>query len=207
MGVFQKLAAVQAGLLAVQTMLYFGVEALEGKPHNVESSWDRYIPFVPGWIFVYILWFPLIALYPLALFRASAAMYGAYIAAIAADIVLSLVCYLAYPTSFQRPLPPDTAVGRVVQAVYRGSYRGLNCAPSMHCSMCYLIIVTAFLCPALSFGVRVTAALLSFGIVLSTLYTKQHVLIDVLSALPLAAICWGVGVRWSAAPLLRWLAG
>ena len=207
MGVFQKLAAVQAGLLAVQTMLYFGVEALEGKPHNVESSWDRYIPFVPGWIFVYILWFPLIALYPLALFRASAAMYGAYIAAIAADIVLSLVCYLAYPTSFQRPLPPDTAVGRVVQAVYRGSYRGLNCAPSMHCSMCYLIIVTAFLCPALSFGVRVTAAVLSFGIVLSTLYTKQHVLIDVLSALPLAAICWGVGVRWSAAPLLRWLAG
>ena len=207
MGVFQKLAAVQAGLLAVQTMLYFGVEALEGKPHNVESSWDRYIPFVPGWIFVYILWFPLIALYQLALFRASAAMYGAYIAAIAADIVLSLVCYLAYPTSFQRPLPPDTAVGRVVQAVYRGSYRGLNCAPSMHCSMCYLIIVTAFLCPALSFGVRVTAALLSFGIVLSTLYTKQHVLIDVLSALPLAAICWGVGVRWSAAPLLRWLAG
>ncbi len=207
MGVFQKLAAVQAGLLAVQTMLYFGVEALEGKPHNVESSWDRYIPFVPGWIFVYILWFPLIALYPLALFRASAAMYGAYIAAIAADIVLSLVCYLAYPTSFQRPVPPDTAVGRVMRAVYRGSYRGLNCAPSMHCSMCYLVIVTAFLCPALSFGVRITAALLSFGIVLSTLYTKQHVLIDVLSALPLAAICWGVGVRWSAAPLLRWLAG
>ncbi len=207
MEVFQKLAAVQAGLLAVQTMLYFGVEALEGKPHNVESSWDRYIPFVPGWVFVYILWFPLITLYPLALFRASAAMYGAYIAAIAADIVLSLVCYLAYPTSFQRPVPPDTAVGRVMRAVYRGSYRGLNCAPSMHCSMCYLVIVTAFLCPALSFGVRITAALLSFGIVLSTLYTKQHVLIDVLSALPLAAICWGVGVRWSAAPLLRWLAG
>ena len=207
MEVFQKLMAVQAGLLAVQTMLYFGVEALEGKPHNVESSWDRYIPFVPGWVFVYILWFPLITLYPLALFRASAAMYGAYIAAIAADIVLSLVCYLAYPTSFQRPVPPDTAVGRVMRAVYRGSYRGLNCAPSMHCSMCYLVIVTAFLCPALSFGVRITAALLSFGIVLSTLYTKQHVLIDVLSALPLAAICWGVGVRWSAAPLLRWLAG
>lgn len=207
MEVMQKLAAVQAGLLAAQTILYFGVEALEGKPHNVESRWDKYIPFVPGWVFVYILWFPLIALYPLALFGASAVLYGAYIAAIAADIVLSLICYLVYPTSFQRPAPPETAVGKVMRTVYRGSYKGLNCAPSMHCSMCYLVIVTAVLCPELSLEIRITAVALSFGIVLSTLYTKQHVLVDALSALPLAALCWGIGVRWSADSLLRWLAG
>lgn len=207
MGVRTKLLFAEILILGLQTLLYFGVEAFEGKPHNVAKKIDGHIPFVPAFVYIYVLWFPLILLFPLALFQADPMAYARYQTAIVLDIALSLFCYLVYPTSFARPEAPNTVSGRAMKLVFRGSYKGLNCAPSMHCSMCYLIIVTAFLCPALSFGVRITAALLSFGIVLSTLYTKQHVLIDVLSALPLAAICWGVGVRWSAAPLLRWLAG
>ena len=47
--------------------------------------------------------FPLILLFPLALFQADPMAYARYQTAIVADIALSLLCYLVYPTSFVRP--------------------------------------------------------------------------------------------------------
>ena len=102
MGELRRLILAQAILLGGQCLLYFGVEALEGPPHNVDRGIDRRIPFAPVWVYIYVLWFPLIALFPLALYFASPLHYGRYMTAMAADIVLSLICYLAYPTTFRR---------------------------------------------------------------------------------------------------------
>lgn len=206
MGELRRLILAQAILLGGQCLLYFGVEALEGPPHNVERGIDRRIPFAPAWVYIYVLWFPLIALFPLALYFASPLHYGRYMTAMAADIVLSLICYLAYPTTFRRPVPPMSATGLVMRLVYRGSYKGLNCAPSMHCSMCYIVLAMALVSPGLPLPVRGIAVILSALIVLSTLYTKQHVLIDALSALPLAALCWGLGRLFPFAVLGEWIA-
>ena len=136
MGIGIKLLLAELLILGLQTLLYFGAEAFEGKPHNVAKKIDGHIPFVPAFVYIYVLWFPLILLFPLALFQADPMAYARYQTAIVADIALSLLCYLVYPTSFVRPEAPDTLSGRAMKLVFRGSYKGLNCAPSMHCSMC-----------------------------------------------------------------------
>lgn len=135
-----KLLFAEILILGLQTLLYFGVEAFEGKPHNVAKKIDGHIPFVPAFVYIYVLWFPLILLFPLALFQADPMAYARYQTAIVLDIALSLFCYLVYPTSFARPEAPNTVSGRAMKLVFRGSYKGLNCAPSMHCSMCYLVL-------------------------------------------------------------------
>lgn len=207
MGIQIKVLLAEILLLGLQTLLYFGVEAFEGKPHNVAKKIDGHIPFVPAFVYIYVLWFPLIFLFPLALFRANPMAYARYQTAILLDIALSLVCYLVYPTSFARPEAPDTVSGRAMKLVFRGSYKGLNCAPSMHCSMCYLVLHFVGATPGLPFAVAAIAVPVALGIVVSTLFTKQHVLIDALTALPLAAVCILIGNRLPFTALLHWILG
>ena len=207
MGIRIKVLLAEILLLGLQTLLYFGVEAFEGKPHNVAKKIDGHIPFVPAFVYIYVLWFPLILLFPLALFRANPMAYARYQTAILLDIALSLVCYLVYPTSFARPEAPDTVSGRAMKLVFRGSYKGLNCAPSMHCSMCYLVLLFVGATPGLPFAVAAIAVPVALGIVISTLFTKQHVVIDALTALPLAAVCILIGNRLPLTALLHWIQG
>lgn len=207
MGIQIKVLLAEILLLGLQTLLYFGVEAFEGKPHNVAKKIDGHIPFVPAFVYIYVLWFPLIFLFPLALFQANPMAYARYQTAILLDIALSLVCYLVYPTSFARPEASDTVSGRAMKLVFRGSYKGLNCAPSMHCSMCYLVLHFVGATPGLPFAVAAIAVPVALGIVISTLFTKQHVVIDALTALPLAAVCILIGNRLPFTALLHWILG
>lgn len=104
---FKKLILVQGILLAFQTLLYFGSEFFQSKIHNVKRSVDDKIPFLPWTVLPYCFWFPMIAFYPLIVFRTDPCSYCGYLMTMVMEIVLSVVCYLIYLTSFQRPVPPD----------------------------------------------------------------------------------------------------
>lgn len=136
----KKLILVQGILLSFQTVLYFGCEFFQRSIHDVKHPVDDKIPFLPWTVLPYCLWFPLIAFYPFVVFRTDPYSYCSYLMTMVMEIVLSVVCYLIYPTSFQRPVPPAGFWGNFMKFVYRGSYRGLNCAPSLHCSSCFLVI-------------------------------------------------------------------
>lgn len=185
---FKKLALVQVILLSFQTLLYFGCEVFQHRIHDVKRPVDDKIPFLPWTVLPYCFWFPLIALYPLAVYRTDPCSYCAYLMTMVAEIVLSVVCYLLYPTSFQRPVPPDGFWGDFMKFIYHGSYRGLNCAPSLHCSNCFLVIWVSCTCAGMQPWIRMLTIAAAVMIVLSTLTTKQHTLIDVLTAFPLFLI-------------------
>ena len=76
----------QAILLLVQTGLYFGIQKFEGPAHDVSCSIDKKIPYWPYSVFIYVLWFPLIAVFPLCLYSHSMDIYWIYIISIVEDI-------------------------------------------------------------------------------------------------------------------------
>ena len=191
---FKKLILVQGILLSLQTLLYFGCEFFQSKIHDVKRPVDDKIPFLPWTVLPYCFWFPMIVFYPLIVFRTDPHSYCGYLTTMVMEIVLSIVCYLIYPTSFQRPVPPDGFWGKFMKFVYHSSYRGLNCAPSLHCSSCFLVICVSFTCAGMSLWVRGFTVSIAIMIVLSTLTTKQHTLIDVLTAVPLFLISRILGI-------------
>lgn len=198
MNLYIKLVLIQVALLTFQTVTYFLIQKFEGPPHNIELPLDRKIPLVPQTICIYALWFPLIALFPLYLHTCSAGWYLRYMVSIIADIFISAAIYLLYPTSFQRPVPPaETFFGRVMGFVYKVDYKGKNCMPSMHCSMCFIIILTCLGCQTMAAGIKTALCVLSVLIVCATVLTKQHVVIDVITALPLAILCFLLGTLGS----------
>lgn len=190
---FLTLAAAQALLLVLQGLLYVGVQYFQGPYHDMARPLDRKIPLVPQAVYVYILWYPLIALYPIYLYSCSALHYGIYIFAILLDIGISTFIYWKYPTSFERPPVPEKGLsGFILKLIRIGNYKGLNCMPSMHCSMCFIIILSVLSCSAMDNVVGAGICILACSILISTLLTKQHVVNDLTAALPLAFICYVV---------------
>lgn len=182
----------QAALLAVQGMTYLLVQRTKRPIHDMERQVDQRIPLVPQFIFAYVLWYPLIAVFPVMLYHfctAGEVVYQSYIISIAADIVLSLLIYWFYPTSFERPEIEGNGLSRnLLRSVYVLDYKGLNCMPSMHCSQCFIILYYSLASTGLGLWQYGFVAL-ALLITLSTVFTKQHVLIDVAAAIPLAVIC------------------
>lgn len=188
-----KVIIVQIILLAFQIVMYFGCEKFQHNMHDVKRPIDDKIPFLPFTALPYSLWFPLIALFPLAVCFADFGYYWIYMSVMFLEIVISVICYMIYPTTFERPVPPDTFFGNAMKIIYKGSYRGLNCAPSLHCSSCYLIMYVAILCPNLPLVIKLVAVIVAVMIVISTMTTKQHTVIDVVSAFVLFVVCLLLG--------------
>ena len=187
-----KIILIQCVLLAMQGMSYLLVQRTKHPVHDMERRVDHRIPLMPGFILVYVLWYPLIAVFPVALYHLSAdgaVMYQNYMISILADIVISLLIYWFYPTGFIRPeIKGHRMSENLLRSMYVLDYKGLNCMPSMHCSMCFIILYYSFVCSDLGLWQYGFAAV-SLLIVLSTVFTKQHVLIDVVTAIPLAGVC------------------
>ena len=187
-------AAVQGILLVLQGLSYLLIQRFQGEFHDMARPVDQKIPLVTQAVYIYASWYPLLFLYPLYLYSCSVAAWMVYLLAIALDVIVSLVIYVLYPTSFQRPEShPDSPSGKILSLLYVANYKGLNCMPSMHCSQCFIIMLSAVSC-GISGAVPAAAAagvgVLSAMIVISTVLTKQHVVIDVVTALPLGIMCF-----------------
>lgn len=190
MNIPPSVITAQIILLSIQAVLYFGVQIFEGPAHDVYLKADDKIPFIPSMVFVYVLWFPLIALFPPMLYHYSHGGYLQHMIALSLDILLSCAVYLLYPTSFTRPNPGHSRSGRIMRFVYRADFKGKNCMPSMHCSMCFLMILS---CAArtshMPVPIETVVIILCCLIVASTVLTKQHVIVDVISGIGMAALC------------------
>jgi len=188
---FWHLVIIQAAWLTFQGLSYLLIQKNARPAHDMERSFDKKIPLVPQSVFIYVLWFPLIALYPIGLYYCSPECWLAYMISVAIDVAVSLVIYRVYPTTFDRPkLKNETFSEKCLSLMYKVDYKGLNCMPSMHCSVSFLIIFSALACGAMAGWIQAGVCLLALGIVVSTVLTKQHVIVDVLSALALAIICF-----------------
>lgn len=187
---YRMVVLIQAALLAFQSICYFGCQYIQKNPRNVEGPRDERIPLKSGWIIAYITWFPLIALFPVVLYGYSQEVYNIHIYAVLINIVLSCIIYVAYPTTMRRPaVTGDGISDKLLRLVYRCDARGLNCCPSMHCSMCFLMMVSAVQAVLLPVCIKAVVIVLSSLIVVSTLFTKQHSVIDVKMALFMALLC------------------
>ena len=184
MNTFLEICLMHAALLGFQGITYLLIQKFEGRAHNIEGKIDKKIPFKTGWIYIYIMWFPLIAVFPIILGVYSRVLYSKYFICIIVDIILSLMVYYLYPTSFDRPKIDGKSFSSTITKFIRFcNYKGKNCMPSMHCSMCYIIFVFALVSGQLPIIVRCISMMLSVLIVISTVFTKQHVFIDTVAAI------------------------
>lgn len=157
-------------------------------PHLLETgALDLPIPFLPWTLWIYL---SQLALLPMALLLAqtdverSRAFYAMLLATLLAAVV-----FLIWPTQLARPpLPRSGFTAAAFRLLHRADVPG-NCFPSLHVA---LALISATVSMRAGSIWRLAAPLWAVAIVLSTLTTRQHVMLDVAGGAALAPTAWAL---------------
>lgn len=189
-GFFPVIAA-----FAFNMFVYMGAKVIAGDwyHYNIETAWDRKLPFLPWsaaiYLGCYLFW---IANYILIARQDKKSVYQFFVG----DFLSRCIClffFLVFPTTNTRPEISGGAFWDQVMAWVYSVDSADNLFPSIHCLVswfCYIGIRGRREVPKLYRGFSCVAAILVF---FSTLTTKQHVLVDVAGGVILAELCLWIG--------------
>ena len=176
-------------------LVYSGSRAVAGSwyHHNIESNLDLRLPFLPQFLIIYfgcyIFW---AANYILAARQDREEVYRFF----TADFISRCVClviFLAYPTTNTRPVIEGSVFWDLLAGWLYSIDAADNLFPSIHCLVswfCFLAVKGQKKIPIWYKAVSFILAVLVF---LSTLFTKQHVIVDVAGGIFLAQGCFWIG--------------
>lgn len=183
--------------LAVNFLAYFGTRPFTGswKHYNIETILDQQIPVVPWTITIYfgcyLVW---ILNYLIAASREKEFVWRFFAADVLARLVC-LICYLLLPTTNVRPVLPEHGIWNQLLARLYQIDAADNLFPSIHCLnswFCYIAVRGRREIPRWYQRFSFWAALAVF---VSTLTTKQHVIVDVIGGMLLAESAWQIAVH------------
>jgi membrane-associated phospholipid phosphatase len=161
---------------------------------DLTSAYDRVIPRLPGfvWAYVFCYIFPFL---PLAVTRDWHRFNRGLVAIVLANLTAFLV-YVAYPVAVPREPLGHTISDRLLAFIYLIDFKpAVTALPSLHVTFAWLV---HFMCRRQSlrrWGEAVTFVVAAM-ITLSTLFVKQHVIVDVVAGLALSGASWMVGGRF-----------
>lgn len=157
-----------------------------------EIALDRSIPLQPAWSLVYGALYLFLIVLPVLVVRQEDQIRNAVNAYLLIWIV-AYVWFIAYPTVAPRPASVSGEGFGVwgLRALY-GADPPFNCFPSLHVAHSF---VSAFAIHRVHRGVGVFSIMSALLVGLSTLFTKQHYVLDVLAGIVLAAIAAAIFLR------------
>lgn len=176
--------------------------------HVVQSPLDAFIPFCEWFLIPYVLWYAAIVGTQLYTLRTDPGLCRRYTRFWLVCVCCTTVIYLLYPTCQQlRPtvFPRDNLMSRLVAILYAAD-TSTNICPSEHVIGAVGVWLAGRRCPRLRTpGWQWISSLFAVAVILSTLFLKQHSIIDTLAALPVCLLGWWFSFR--KAPPLCWPTG
>ncbi|SHE93254.1 phosphatase PAP2 family protein [Desulforamulus putei] len=156
--------------------------------HSLITNLDREIPFVKAFIIPYVGWYAFILSVLVYLCLADKKTYYKTLISYNLGLIICYIFYYVYQTTVPRPeLAGNDFLTQMVSMVYNAD-QPYNCFPSIHCLTSYLMIKGAGRCSArtnLNYCFITASAVL---IIISTLFIKQHVILDAIAAVLLGDI-------------------
>jgi membrane-associated phospholipid phosphatase len=179
-------------MLLVPIYLLIANRAAVGTLHTPELPWDRALPLQPTWALIYGALYMFLIVLPVLVVRDPAHIRRTFWAYLAVWIT-AYICFLVYPTVAPRP-PEVVGDGFAVWGL-RFLYDAdppYNCFPSLHVAHSFVSALTCYrLDRRLGYGALLCASLVA----ISTLFTKQHYVADVVGGIVLALVAYVLIVR------------
>lgn len=195
----EKLKNYRHGLLLLYFPFYLAAFAYLEKRvpdnlHIINCAIDQYIPFVEIFVIPYLLWFAYIAVAGIYFFFKEKESFCKlmYVGMIGMTIFI-IVSYL-YPNGLElRPetFARDNIFVELTKMIYSMD-TPTNVLPSIHVFNSMAVYFAVKNSPRLkeNKAARVGSFLMTFSIILSTMFLKQHSVVDVLTALILSCLSY-----------------
>lgn len=179
------------GVIIVQTFIYFITKLTPFNTNMLSSNFDNKIPFVPGFIYFYVSWYLMLLFFPYLLYKKNKNVFKKYMLSMIIANVIAGFIYFFYPTTMARVNVSGNTLSCVItKIVYFLDTPICNCLPSMHCILCFFYIFYIKDIKNISLLKKIMIILWSILIILSTLFVKQHVIIDVISAFIISSVIY-----------------
>jgi membrane-associated phospholipid phosphatase len=178
-------------IILVAIALYIPINQLQNGGVQLNLPVDSQIPLYPPAIVPYLLGTVIFIIFPiLAALYVKPREFESYAVSILAATVISCLAYLIFPTFVTRPdVTSNDFFLQVIKLLYQTD-RSYNAAPSGHTF--YTLISCFYISrwlPKLKWLWWILAGL----IILSTLFTRQHYVLDVVCGIALAFLAYGAG--------------
>lgn len=177
------------------SLIYTGTQIIMGKARHFDltTSWDRKIPFCPTWGIVYLGCFLFWAINYILITRQKKEDWFRFAVG---DYLSRIVCgvfFVLLPTTNVRP---EIVGNGFVQSLIRFVYMvdaPTNLFPSIHCLVSWMCFVGIRGRKDIPRWYQVFSAVFAIAVFASTLFTKQHYIIDVVAGVLIAELCYYIG--------------
>lgn len=181
-------------------MFQFLERGVSVRYHVIYSRLDDLIPFCEYFLIPYLFWFVyLIGMYAYTLFFDVAA-FRKLMKFTMITYCVTMLIYIFYPSAqLLRPrvFPRDNCFTQILAWFYRCD-TNTNVFPSLHVAGSVAVLAAAWHMPRLRApGWRIAFTLVTASICASTVFLKQHSILDVIVALALCAVAWPLVYRKS----------
>lgn len=170
--------------VAIQSILYFCAKLFAFDIHLIGTNLDKQIPFIPSFVYFYVLWYILLIAIPYLLFKYDQKKLKDYSKMYILASIICFIIYVLYPTTINRATFEITSLSTyIVDLIYIFDTPALNCFPSFHCLNCFMWIYYMIITKNIPKYIKKAVIVVAILIILSTLFIKQHVIYDVIGAL------------------------
>ncbi|MFE7061692.1 phosphatase PAP2 family protein [Sutcliffiella sp. NPDC057660] len=181
-------------LLLVMPLLGFIYTILNERPRKatqIPLPIDHDIPFIVAFVVPYIIWYVFVFGYLVYFcFKDT----DVYVKTLLTIVIGELICFIIY-FFFQTTVPRPTVEGNglfvmLVKYIYAHD-RPVNCFPSIHVLTTYAIMLASFHIKNKHNLNKYFIHIMGSLIILSTIFIKQHVVLDMVASMFMVAFIYG----------------
>jgi membrane-associated phospholipid phosphatase len=154
-------------------------------PYNVYTWFEQQIPLIPSFVYVYCFVYIVLVALPVFLIK-DKKQYYQLLSKIIVITIVSAFIFIIFPTTTNRPILNDSSWSSFLLMNLYVIDSPHNCCPSLHVSLATILALTLHLKNYWKTYPLIIAVL----VILSTLFTKQHCLIDIMGGIAAASITW-----------------
>ena len=171
-------------LIPLAGIIYCFLNKNNGQVHNLMTALDRSIPFSSYFIVPYIAWYVLIFVVLIFFLRKDERLYYACVSSIILSLLISYGVYYFYQTTVPRPVVIGHDVFSNLTRILYKVDNPYNTFPSIHVMTSYIIFLASnkikeYSSYKLTMAIKGSVVL----VIVSTLFLKQHTLLDVVGGL------------------------
>lgn len=177
------------------SLIYTGTQILmrNAKHYDLSTSFDYSVPFIPEWVIVYVVCFGFWAVNYIIITREGSEDWFKFATGDYLSRVFCMVFFILMPTTNTRPeVIGDGIVENIMRFIYFAD-PATNLFPSIHCLVSWLCYAGIRGRKIIPLWYRGFSCIFAIMVCISTQFTKQHYIADVIGGVLIAEICLYIG--------------
>lgn len=165
---------------------------------------DRAIPFMKVFIIPYVSWYFFIFIVLVYLALKDKNTYYKTLISYNLGMIVCFIVYFVYQTTVHRPnITGNDILSKLVLLIYSND-NPYNCFPSIHSYTSYLMMKAILKSNVRNMYNTLIVSSISILIILSTLFVKQHVVLDAISAIILGEVIFNIIYKLDLESVSQW---